>query len=225
MTDHWTDRLSDYLDGELSVEERATLEAHLGECDECSATLADLRRVVARAHALDDRPLAADHWPAIAALIGSEITPIGTGRKGRRFSFSAPQLAAAAMALMMVSAGTAVWLARTHRAAPPKQVVEGAVTAAPTVRPVALGGSAPVAYDSAVSELRRVLEQGRGRLDTLTVRVLEENLGRIDRAITDAQRAVASDPANVYLNGHLAETRLRKLQLLRRAAQLASAQS
>src|SRR6185369_9615038 len=46
MSDVWTDRLSEYLDDELPPRERATLEVHLAQCAECSATLADLRRVV-----------------------------------------------------------------------------------------------------------------------------------------------------------------------------------
>jgi hypothetical protein len=80
-------------------------------------------------------------------------------------------------------------------------------------------------YAAAVADLERVLDQGRGRLDTTTVRVIERNLATIDSAIAQAQRAVAADSANVYLNSHLAETRQRKLELLRRAAALVSSVS
>ena len=67
--------------------------------------------------------------------------------------------------------------------------------------------------------------QGRGRLDTTTVRVIERNLATIDSAIAQAQRAVAADSANAYLNSHLAETMRRKLELLRQAAALVSSVS
>jgi hypothetical protein len=80
-------------------------------------------------------------------------------------------------------------------------------------------------YDSAVDDLERILAEGRGRLDSTTVRVLEQNLALIDRAIAQAQRAVAADSANVYLNTHLAETMRRKIDLLRQAAALVSAVS
>jgi hypothetical protein len=80
-------------------------------------------------------------------------------------------------------------------------------------------------YASAVADLERVLEQGRGRLDTTTVKVIERNLASIDSAIAQAQRALAADSASVYLNSHLAETRQRKLELLRRAAALVSSVS
>ena len=57
------------------------------------------------------------------------------------------------------------------------------------------------------------------------MRVIEQNLATIDRAIAQAQRAVAADSANIYLNSHLAETMRRKLELLRQAAALVSAVS
>jgi hypothetical protein len=80
-------------------------------------------------------------------------------------------------------------------------------------------------YDAAVRQLVAALEAGRGALDTATVRIVEAKLALIDRAITEAERAVAADPADSYLRGHLVETRLRKLDLLRRAASLSRAAS
>ena len=43
MKDQWTDRLSEYLDGELTGPERTTLEAHVASCDACRTTLDELR--------------------------------------------------------------------------------------------------------------------------------------------------------------------------------------
>ena len=54
-------------------------------------------------------------------------------------------------------------------------------------------------------------------------RVIQQNLAAIDQAIGQAQRALAADPANLYLNTHLAETMRRKLDLLRQAATLVHA--
>jgi hypothetical protein len=65
-----------------------------------------------------------------------------------------------------------------------------------------------------------VLAGGRGQLDTTTIKVIEQNLAAIDQAIAQAQRALEADPANMYLNTHLAETMRRKLELLRQAATL-----
>ena len=52
------------------------------------------------------------------------------------------------------------------------------------------------------------------------MKVLEASLADIDRAIAEARRALARDPANVYLNDHLAESMRLKLELLRTATAL-----
>jgi len=82
-------------------------------------------------------------------------------------------------------------------------------------------------YDVAVAELESALEQGRksGRLDSATVRVLDQSLVTIDSAIVQARRALAADPGSVYLNQHLADTMRRKLELLRRASAFAPART
>jgi hypothetical protein len=218
MTDQWTDRLSEYLDGELDPVERAALETHMAGCPECAEILAGLRRVVAVARALEDRPPSADLWSGVAAGIGAGGSTIRrpAERPRRRLSFSVPQLLAAGIALMVASGGTA-WM--LHPGVPSAPVAVSPV-AAPAVHPVSTG-----TYDAAVADLERLLAAGRGRLDTTTVRVLEENLATIDRAIAQAQQAVAADSANLYLNSHLAATMRRKLDLLRQAAALVAAVS
>jgi hypothetical protein len=215
MTDPWMDRLSEYIDGELTLAERLELEAHLAECPGCSDTLLGLRRVVARARALEDVTPETDLWPGIATQIGARLP--------RRWTFSLPQLAAASIALVALSSG-AGWV--LHSGIVASSPVSAPVPPEPPV-PVVAGPAAHNAgsYDQAVADLERVLAEGRGRLDTATVRVLEQNLATIDRAIAQAQRAVAADSANLYLNSHLAATMRRKLELLRQAAALVASQS
>jgi hypothetical protein len=217
MNDRWMERLSEYLDDELAPTERAAIESHLETCRDCSAVLSDLRRVVDRARHLDDRPPRRDLWPGIAQRIGA--TPAHPRVIGRRWSFSVPQLAAAAVALMTLSGGT-VWLIQSPGSAPSNLPV--AAVDSPSVTPVAMtaGHNAAQSYAAAVADLERVLAGGRGQLDTTTIRVIEQNLAAIDQAIAQAQRALEADPANMYLNTHLAETMRRKLELLRQAATL-----
>jgi anti-sigma factor RsiW len=226
MSDQWTDRLSEYLDDQLPPDERAALEAHLRQCAACGAVLADLKRIVTRARGLEDRLPERDLWPGIAARIGLDtgerpVVDLDAVRARRRVSFSLPQLIAAGIGLMALSGGTA-WLLH------PTTPAAVAVREAPAVPVVTVASPSSVAgqrYAAAVADLERVLDQGRGRLDTTTVRVIERNLATIDSAIAQAQRAVAADSANLYLNSHLAETRQRKLELLRQAAALVSSAS
>ena len=218
MSDRWMDRLSEYLDGELPAADRAALEAHLETCTDCSALLADLRSVIERARGVEEYVPGRDLWPGIASRIGA--TPAVSPRIGRRWTFSLPQLAAAAIFLMTLSGGGAVWLLESRALSPasgPVATVRGPVGLPAAISP---NNSASQSYTAAIADLERVLASGRGQLDTATVRVIEQNLAAIDRAISQAQRALLADPANLYLNTHLAETMRRKLDLLRQAATL-----
>jgi hypothetical protein len=212
MTDVWTDRLSEYLDEELSAPEREALEAHLPECGACAQALDELRRVAVRTDALEDRPPARNLWPGIAARIATqgEAAPRGPGR---RFTFTVPQLAAAAAALVLLSAG-GMWLALSSGDGGGSLAVQPAGIQA---RPVSAGASN---FDAAVAELQRLLDERRDQLDSATIQVLEENLATIDQAIAEARAALSEDPSNSYLNQHLATTMWRKVHLLQRAATL-----
>ena len=66
-----------------------------------------------------------------------------------------------------------------------------------------------------------MLRDQRDRLDPRTVVVIERNLAVIDDAIRQAQEALDADPANTFLNSHLADARRRKIELLRRATSIA----
>jgi hypothetical protein len=215
MTHPLPEQLSDYLDGDLASAERQVLAEHLVGCAECNGLLTELRRVIARAQALEDRPPRADLWPGVAAAIGA------TGPVRPRTGLSVPQLLAAGIALMIVT-GTVVGLVMRR-----EKPAVGVVTANGDTTQLTVGATAPVArrYNAAILELQGKLEAGRGKLDTLTVRIVDEKLRLVDRAISDAEYALAADPANAYLTGHLTRTRLRKLDLLRRVTALARAVS
>lgn len=226
MSDIWIDRLSEYLDGDLNEADRKAIEQHLVDCAECRSTLEQLRSVIREAGALRDTRPEQDIWSGIAARIGATepkvpgVVDIRAPRRARRvISFSVPQLLAAGIALVVLSAGTA-WLvqSRESHAVPPlaDAIVRDAAAQAVLV------GFDVVEYDAAVAELEGVLDQARERLDPSTVRVLEQSLATIDRAIQEAQDALRRDPANSYLTTHLAATMMRKVELLQRAAAIAS---
>lgn len=221
MSDQWMNRLSDYIDGELDSSERVALEAHLATCGECRVTLAELRGVVAHAKALEDSPPATDLWPGIATQIRRGAV-VDRPAVRRRFSFTVPQLLAASIALVLLSAGV-MWTALNSRAQSDKQAV------AQTTRSLQNTPIKSVRWkvqsDMAIAELQDALTVNQSKLDTATVRVVRQNLAIIDRAIAQAQKALRHDPGNTYLNLHLANTMRRKIELLRRANALASSES
>jgi hypothetical protein len=101
---------------------------------------------------------------------------------------------------------------RTARsAAPPVTAVRNATT--PTLTSL---------YDREIESLRNMLSSRRAELDTTTVRVLEENLTIIDRAIEQSRQALARDPNSTFLTDHLNDALGRKVELLRTATLLQS---
>jgi hypothetical protein len=204
--DHPVDRLSEYIDGDLSEPDRAAVDSHLAVCAECRTVLEDLRTIVGAAARLPGSTPDRELWGGVAGRI--ERTP------RRRFSFTAPQLVTAGLALMLMSGGF-VYMTRLDRG--PAGPSGFSATGDPSLIPVSL---ADPHYDGAVTDLERTLEQGRDRLDPETVRVLEQNLDAIDQAILQCRRALEADPANSYLNNHLVSARQQKLALLRRATAL-----
>ena len=233
--DKWVSRLSDYLDGEMSPAERGRLEAHAAEDEKFAATLESLRRVVHRARALDDSvpPQTQQMWVKIARRIGATPpteTAAGSvvGRllpwRARRFSVSVPQLLAAGIALVLLS-GAGSWLARGARSSGDELPTAGLDQAA-------AGGDSTQAtfasvgatrYDEAVADLVKVLEEERELLKPETIRIVEENIAIIDRAIERSRQALVQDPESDYLRRHLEQTMRQKLTLLQRVTTISSA--
>ncbi len=220
MSEHLNDLLSSYVDDDVSALERMRVESHVAQCEQCRADLEGLRRVVRRAATLDDRPPLRDLWAGIAERIGeadtSNVVPFAPRR--RRFAFTVPQLAAAAAVLVALSAGGVTLLMRTT----PLATSTAATDQSGTVIPVNASPEAQISagYEAPIRELQQALQQRRGQLDTSTVRVIEQSLTVIDAAIRQARAALAKDPNNRYLNGHLQRALDRKLDLLRQAATL-----
>ncbi|HTI04378.1 MAG TPA: zf-HC2 domain-containing protein [Gemmatimonadales bacterium] len=221
MNDIWTNRLSEYLDGELDSAEQAALEAHLATCGACYATLGELKHVVARAKALPDTPPVKDLWAGIRAGITPAQAAV-TARppvrpSARRFAFSVPQLLAASIALALLSGG-GVWIASRPQATKAPDTVLLPPSREAAVRQVVWTRNT----DAAIADLQTALTQNETKLDTATVRIVRQNLAIIDRAITDARVALQKDPGNAYLNLHLADTMRRKVELLRRVNAMAA---
>lgn len=247
MTMHPTALFSHYLDGELSSEARASVEAHLQACGPCRAVVADLEalRVSAASWAATQATPEHDLWPAIAARLAG---PRATGTSGphrdgtfqpqleaspssapwyrRRWSLGVPELALAASLVAAVT-GIAIYqrtaVQPAGSIAEPSPIVAEVEVVGPPEAGIVPVSFADAQYDAAVHDLERVLLDQRDRLDPRTVIVLERNLRVIDDAIREARQALATDPANTLLNSHLASARRRKLDLLRRAALITEA--
>ena len=222
MTDAWTDRLSEYVDGELDAETRAALDEHLATCAECGAIRDELERVVARARRVEYREPANDLWGSIEGKITR-----ARARPTRRFVTMSWAGLAAAAALVAMLAGGFAWTIASRRTTEIAVVPVGRDTLEPATRATAPGAPelAVASYRDAAADLERALAAGSSTLRPETMRVIEENLRAIDLAIAQTDSARRRDPGSAYLNQYLAATMQRKLRLLRRAVEITTARS
>jgi hypothetical protein len=123
---------------------------------------------------------------------------------------------------------------RTPDTAQSEQIIEPAATLASETqrssaqREARQSGPAPTPsevteeseYSRDVAQLRAVLTQRRGELDSTTITVLEKNLELIDRAIAESRAALQRDPASEFLADQLARAMTKKVAILRTAALL-----
>lgn len=219
--EEWVLQLSDYLDGDLETARAQALEVHLAECASCRGILADLRDIVAQAGALGGVEPSRDLWPSIARAIAPDQGPArvipfpgAAGRARRRpgLFVTGPQLAAASVVLVLASAAATWWagigLAGQGAAAPAGVTPPSAALVDDRAAP-----SPELAEELAT--LEAVLADARHRLDPNTVRIVEKNLGVIQRAIDESARALAVDPANAFLREHLQRAYREKAAFLR----------
>ena len=214
-------QLSAYLDGELPASERARIDAHVATCGECRVVLDDLKAIVVTAPYYEGEAPKRDLWAGIQAGI-SEQKEVSFRRPSpvarRQFSFG--QLIAACLAFAAV-AGGGVYVALKQQTTAIEVPSPVALSPSPSPAPEAAITNASTrageVYDAAVGDLERVLSEGRDQLDPKTLKVIEENLRIIDRAIAEARSAIAADPANSYLRSQVAANMRRKLDILRQA--------
>jgi len=210
MNDGWMNRLSEYLDDELSPAERAEAETHLADCPTCAEALEELRRVRARARSLADAPAPEGIWEGIEARIEAGRTvPFpsqgaaerrGPGRveRGRgRISLSLPQLIAACLAVALVSGGAVYALLQGRTAV--KGTAPGATTSA----------SAPVTGPSTASapENRAVEPERSAQEEPSRELVRNDERGGAGAAVLASSPPTASSPDSTPQETAIADLR------------------
>ena len=212
MTHPSFDRLGDHVDALPGAARQREVEAHLAACAACSEVVARLRALRAEAAQLpDDTGIPDGLWEDVRATIASrQVVALPQAGPARRAGWRT--LAAAAVALVMVSsATTAVLLQRAPIAA------EGPLAVVPASWEASEAG-----YLESAAALRAQLDAQRATLSPATIAAVEAALAAIDVAIDEARTALLADPANATLADLLASNYRQKVDLLRRATQLAS---
>jgi anti-sigma factor RsiW len=222
--------MHDLVDGLLSAAEIEAAQAHVAKCADCREEYARLSEVVATLRSLPRSAEApAGLWTGIEDRMGeadpgqvapseapvAKVVPLpGAHRTEGRLSFSVPQLAAAAVVISLLSAGT-VWMALSGGAN--LQVPDS--VAGPQQESAAQAVSVDVQkYDAPIAELEEILDRGRALLSRETLLTLETSLRTIDEAIEEVRIALERDPASELLTRMLVNHKRTKLRVLRQAA-------
>ena len=217
MTEHiHFDQLCDFADGELGGDDRARVELHLRDCPACAAELASLSLLAARVGAL---PRAQAVPPELWLGIRAALPPRHTTHKNAQ-RVSKGRLLAAAAIIAVASSGLTALVMRGTR---PQQHTSAVATApiAPRVALPAQSASDERGYARSADALQETLAQRRDSLAPATVATVERSLRVADSAIAEARMALARDPANRLLARLFASNYERKIDLLRRANELA----
>jgi hypothetical protein len=237
------ERLAAYIEGDLPPAERAAAEQHFAECTSCAEALVELRAIAGEAAQLPLLAPSRDLWAGIESRIATPITLLDSApAAARRAPRRQWQLAIAASALIAVSAGATYLITARSGATSTQPVNVATITAAqrqdsqPTTSPVQQAAPAPVApanvslasrkkevsvtrvYDREIALLDSLVHTRRESLDPKTVKIIEQNLKIIDRAIAESRAALAKDPKSPLLTNRLDNVLGSKVELLRTVA-------
>lgn len=231
-----TERMHDLVDGLLSAGDAVAARDHLDACAHCRDELRRLEEVVVALRALPQKAKAPEGvWAAVEERIASApderigrgadvrergVLPLHGARRRRRFSFTVPQLAAAAVVVSLLSAGT-VWTVLSVGTAD-RSVASAFGGSGSAARMAASGG---LGYGAAVAELQQLVDTGRDLMAPETAEALDRSLRTIDEAMAEIRRALEQDPESELLARLLVNQQGAKLRVLRQAATVVQARS
>jgi hypothetical protein len=221
MTDHLSfDQLCDLADGVSTPGAESAARAHLRSCEECTSRLSAISALAASTAAL---PQAIAPPPDLWADIRKELQPRHVLHRRRGSVWQVRHLAAAAVLIAVASSALTAVILRERRVEVASTELPSPTSPAPNA-PAALPAqlaSAEHGYTQSVANLQRLLDERRDSLAPSTIATVERSLRIADSAIAEARDALAHDPANRALAALFASNYERKIDLLRRATELA----
>ena len=230
------DVLNDYADGRLDPDSRSAVAKHIETCDRCRR---EHRELTALLVAADSAPRSVlppeDLWDDIRSSINfrkEAVLPVNDpqfldrGHPGKAHAAKRPwwasplALAAAALILVVASSGvTAFVLQRNDGSTIATGGRDSVQLFEARVLPVGFRRTESE-YLRTIAELRATLRSHRDVLRPETIAVVEHSLSVVDTAIEEARAALLNDPSNATLVDLLTASYERKVDLLRRAADL-----
>ena len=182
--------ISDYVDGELDMTKRSSLEEHLESCKECRKILEDYKRIAGTARQLEAGYPSPYVWTRIKQRLETS-TPSYEGAKRRPWSWS-PQLTYAVSLLSVLLIVGAVligiyYLGNQKSISPFEQQDEV----------IANLKKAEKHYKLAIESMMKAAEAQENGMDPEVAEVFQANLNLIDSSIAACREAVLTDPRDI----------------------------
>ena len=201
------DAIGELVDSTLDPSARDALNRHLEGCAACRALVDDFRELRVRAAELPRQIPPNRVWSSIAAALdddadaGSAATRGGVAGEWWR---QASWRGLAAAAVIVIVAGTAVWMLPDVQ--PPNDATA----------PIAADAeAAETIIESVEVELRLAEEHYENAISGLEqIATFEKNLGVIDQAIAESRAALRDEPTNQVARESLFDVMWRKVTLL-----------
>jgi anti-sigma factor RsiW len=189
--------INDYVDGSLSLSDRAAVAEHLDQCATCRALADDLRELRRAARELAPIEPPARLWTKLEQAVressadGAQpaVSPFpGPARPTWR---SQTIWATAAAAVLVLAAGLSIRMGYFA----PRESIPLEETEAPTAQSVeAELRQAEEHYQKAISGLEQIAKTEKGELDPRTADTLQANLAVVDQAISESRAALRTQP-------------------------------
>jgi anti-sigma factor RsiW len=189
--------INDYVDGALSLSDRAAVAEHVDQCATCRTLADDLRELRRAARDLAPIEPPARLWTKLEQAVRESSTdrrqPAVTPFRGltSRTWRSQSVWVAAAAAVLVLAAGLSIRMGFfASRESTPVEETE-----APTAQSVeAELRQAEEHYQKAISGLEQIAKTEKGELDPRTADTLQANLAVVDQAISESRAALRTQP-------------------------------
>ena len=182
--------ISDYVDGELDLTKRSSLEEHLESCEECRKILEDYKGIAGTAQQLEAGSPSPYVWTRIKQRLETSV-PSYEGTKKRSWSWS-PRLTYAVSFLSVLLIVGAVVIGIYHlgnqRGLSPFKKQDDVI---------ANLKKAEKHYKLAISSMMKAVEAQENGMDPEVAEVFQANLNLIDLSISACREAVLNDPRDV----------------------------
>jgi hypothetical protein len=189
--------INDYVDGSLSLSDRAAVAEHIDQCSTCRALADDLRELRRQARELAPIEPPARLWMELAQAVRQSSTDdrlaaVTTFPGSTRGTWRSRMIWVSAAAAVVVLAG---WLGVGRGYFTPRESAVVEEIEAPTAQSVeAELRQAEEHYQKAITGLEQIAKTERGALDPRTADTLQANLAVVDQAISESRAALRTQP-------------------------------